>query len=333
MNYSKIFVCSPTTVTGGPELLHQLVHELRAIGHEAFVVYYPFDREYECPESYRHFNAPQTRLTDDPDALVVIPETATWIARRQKKSHVAIWWLSVDNYFGWRGESKARDLLVHLKGLLRPRNFTQRKSSFFRMKKYTHLFQSEYARNFLAYKWIEGTMLTDYLNDVYLNNAGDVDVESKRNVVCYNPKKGPSKTDRLRKSYPEMEFIPIQCLPSSGVYDLLCRSKIYIDFGNHPGKDRLPREAAMARCCVITGRRGSAGNEIDVPLPPKFKLDDASDNYVDEFEALALDVFANFNMADHDMVDYRKKIREEKEIFKKQVRGFFGLVGAGDSRL
>ena len=42
------------------------------------------------------------------------------------------------------------------------------------------------------------------------------------------------------------------------VVDLMSESKVYIDFGNHPGKDRIPREAVINGCCVITGVRGSA---------------------------------------------------------------------------
>jgi hypothetical protein len=35
--------------------------------------------------------------------------------------------------------------------------------------------------------------------------------------------------------------------------------------------DRLPREAALAGCIVITNREGAANNEKDVPLPSELK--------------------------------------------------------------
>ena len=50
------------------------------------------------------------------------------------------------------------------------------------------------------------------------------------------------------------------------------RGQVYIDFGHHPGQDRLPREAAACGCLVVTGTRGSAGFHADVPLPPALKL-------------------------------------------------------------
>ena len=36
--------------------------------------------------------------------------------------------------------------------------------------------------------------------------------------------------------------------------------------------DRLPREAALAGCIVITNREGAAAHDEDVPLPPEFKF-------------------------------------------------------------
>ena len=332
MEYSKIFVCSPSVVTGGPELLHQLVDELRRIGHEAYIVYYPFGQTHQCPEPYQCYDAPQSQLIDEPDALVVIPETATWIGRQLKKARVAVWWLSVDNYLDHCGESKIRDFYMHMKGFLRPRNFSQRKMTISSLKGYFHFFQSEYAKDFLARWGVDGTMMTDYLSDLYLDGADSVDLTLKENIVCFNPKKGIKRTNELRRAYPEIEFVPIQGLSSEGVYELLCRSKIYIDFGNHPGKDRLPREAAMAGCCVITGRRGSAGNDIDVPLPPRFKIDDSGNGYIAAVSPLVRTILSDFHEAHCEMAAYRERIKREKAIFKQEVRDFFGFVEAGGAK-
>ena len=56
------------------------------------------------------------------------------------------------------------------------------------------------------------------------------------------------------------------------VEDCLSQAKVYIDFGGHPGKDRIPREAALCGCCVVTGRRGAAGNDVEVPINQSYKL-------------------------------------------------------------
>lgn len=326
----KIFVCSPATVTGGPELLHQLVHELRDIGHTAYITYYPFEDKLECPSPYRRYNVPQAKLSDDIDALVIVPETATWIARSLKKSRVLIWWMSVDNYFNRREDSKIRDLMRRFRDFIRPRDFSNRKIPLFTMKKYTHLTQSEYARLFLESMDIEGKLLTDYLSEEYLNVKRSMIFNSRRNIICFNPNKGHEKIYSLMKKYSQFEFIPIQGLSTDGVLNLMKSSKIYIDFGNHPGKDRMPREAAMAGCCVITGRRGSAANEIDIPIMSEYKLNDINCEYISEFKWLVKSIFEDFEKHSINFSNYRQLILKERGIFKGQVEEIFGR---GDSLL
>jgi len=59
------------------------------------------------------------------------------------------------------------------------------------------------------------------------------------------------------------------------IMSTLSASKIYLDLGTHPGMDRFPREAGLLGCVVMTNLRGSAGNDIDVPINRElFKFDD-----------------------------------------------------------
>lgn len=62
------------------------------------------------------------------------------------------------------------------------------------------------------------------------------------------------------------------------VVETLQRVKFYIDFGNHPGKDRIPRGVAIWECCIITGKRGSAKYFEDVFISAEFKFDDIEIN-------------------------------------------------------
>ena len=41
--------------------------------------------------------------------------------------------------------------------------------------------------------------------------------------------------------------------------------------------NRIPREAAMCGCCVITNRNGSAANNVDVQIADKYKFDNEAD--------------------------------------------------------
>jgi len=315
---AKIIVCCSKGVSGGPELLHQLVHELRANGREAYIAYYPFNISFSCPEAYKRYDAPQAQLSDEHDTFVMVPETATWIAKYVKKARVGVWWLSVDNYFLASHNSVIKDLYLRYKSLVRAR------LPIFRLRNLLHFSQSHYAEKFLQDYSIPSHQLTDYLSEAHFLNRYLGDEHAKENVVAFNPLKGYKKTKLLVSAYPEIEFIPIQKMTSQAVAALLRRAKIYIDFGHHPGKDRPPREAAMAGCCVITGRSGSARYHQDLPILEKYKLDDTTNSYVNGFGMLADSIFKDFSVYVREFDDYRLKISNEPQVFKQQVRAIFG---------
>lgn len=76
-------------------------------------------------------------------------------------------------------------------------------------------------------------------------------------------------TKQLIKKNPSYKFIAIQGLKPAGVKELLSSCTVYIGFGNHPGKDRMLREAALAECCVVVGSKGAAKFH-DLAVPAKF---------------------------------------------------------------
>ncbi|MGC8677909.1 MAG: hypothetical protein ACP5UF_06830 [Hydrogenobaculum sp.] len=88
------------------------------------------------------------------------------------------------------------------------------------------------------------------------------------------------------------------------VIETLQKAKVYIDFGNHPGKDRIPREAAILGCCVITGKRGSATFFEDVPIPEEYKFEER---------------YQDFNY-------YRQVIRNEPTKFLENLKKIFVKV-------
>lgn len=316
-NYKKIIVCCPRGESGGPELLHQLVDALRMLGHSAFVSYYPFDENFNCSKSYQHYNAPVTILDDSAENLIIVPEVFTWILKRIFKADTAVWWLSVDNYFLAKHESLIVDFYIKYKSLIR-----KWRVPVFKLKNCQHFHQSFYAKKFLESSGITSYPLTDYLGESHLK-IPDFSLP-RRNIVVFNPIKGIKKTQKLRDFYPEIEFVAIQNMSSIQVSKLLKSAKIYIDFGYHPGKDRLPREAAMAGCCVITGLCGSAKFKEDVSIPDMYKLNDSTKSYITNFKNLVDDIFLNYSSHIKNFESYRKQIMNEPEVFKTQVAELFG---------
>jgi hypothetical protein len=109
---------------------------------------------------------------------------------------------------------------------------------------------------------------------------------------------------------------------SSEMLNKLLEGKVYIDFGNHPGKDRIPREAAMCKCCIITNKKGSAFYQEDVTIPIEYKFEEINDN-IPNIIIQIKDCLANYSSKINDFKDYRTKITNEEKIFTDCVKSLF----------
>lgn len=318
MHYSNVFICCPANViTGGPELLHQFASKLQQKGVESYILYYPFNLKAETPEQYKHYNAKIGMIEKvNKHSLVVIPETATKLADNFNVDNVAVWWMSVDNYFGGAPDAINLAKIKHLASLVRNKKLPIRK-----MRKFIHLHQSEYARQMLAKRNIESMQLTDYLNSAHFK-INNTETALKEKLIAFNPKKGYGITKGLVSNLPKYNFVPLQNMTAAEVNQVLTKAMIYIDFGNHPGKDRLPREAAIANCCIITGRRGSANNNIDVPIPEKYKIDENSPDFIGVFDKLCQKIFSDFQTECAFFKSYRELIFKEESVFDENVSEF-----------
>ena len=142
--------------------------------------------------------------------------------------------------------------------------------------------------------------------------------KQRQNIVTFNPAKGFDFTKQLIGAAPDIIWGPISHMTPEDVHTLLSSAKCYIDFGNHPGQDRIPREAAAAGCCVITGKRGAAANDIDVPIPSAYKFDDTPEN-IPAILACIRDCLAHYEAHTHDFDSYRTMIAGQRERFRKGV--------------
>ena len=312
-------ICPSGAVTGGPESLHNLVALCRAIGEDAEIVYYPFSKVSCTPREYRHYGLKAGSISDEEGTLVILPEILCIEAKRFSKSVVAIWWLSVDNfrekkYHNWR------DSFRYVKRCLvgqRPWRGVRA------LRQHLHFSKSYYDLTYLTERQVSSFKLTGPVSTSYINEikpSGYLD--QRKNQILYNPRKGAGTVSRLIAACPEFSFVPLRSLNQSELISRYRESKLYIDFGHHPGRERMPREAAACGCCVVTGVLGSAGNNIDVPIAKKFKIDDRDDNFIELFRAVVIYIFSNFVEAAKEFDNYRKEIAAEpaqQEVDMKEI--------------
>ena len=283
-NNTTVYVVSPPNhATGGTELLHQLVFKLIANGINAKILYVGDFNGNPIPSSFEHYNISWVRdLEDCKENVLITPESATDQIFYYRKIQKAIWWLSVDNYYKDLPKSKIISSKP-VKLLIKRWLGCDKKSLpaiFFRFgsapKCITHFYQCEYAKHHLVSNGVTDNLLylSDYLNKVFLEEKVNYTSSEREDIVLYNPLKGIEFTKNLISKGSDIKWVPLEKMTPPQVQSLLKKSKVYIDFGNHPGKDRFPREAAISGCCVITGMRGSAAFQQDVPIPSKYKFDD-----------------------------------------------------------
>lgn len=319
---SKIYIFSPRGIrSGGPTLLHQLasviVKNYSEYNIEPLMFYYDLNVKTAPDSAYSEYHIKKTaKIIDSPENILIGAEGVSEFAYFYPKTQKIIWWLSVDNYVSNLANTYME---FYQKGnYLHPLNL---KFNFTDNREIFHFVQSKYAADFLS---INNTpkekiyYVSDYLHPVFLKRANNVDLNKKEPIVVYNPLKGFDFTKKIIDFAPKLKFIPIQNMTPEEVENLLVRAMVYIDFGNHPGKDRIPREAAISGAVVITGKRGAAANNEDIPISAEFKFEDVEreiPNIVEKIE----EVFGNFSTYHAKFENYRKIILSEPEKFENDV--------------
>lgn len=292
MKKTKVYINIPAqAIAGGVESLFQLSDAINNNGGESIVLW---DIPYAdpIPAKYKHYNIQHsTEVEDTPDNWVIYPEVWTEKLGTYSNMKKAIWWLSVDNNHG-----KFQD---------------------FSNSSITHFYQSFYALNFLQKNGVEKYLpLFDYIHAKYTDST--YDISQKQNIVCYNPVKGLGITNQIKSLNPDINFTPIVGMEESQIIDLLKISKVYIDFGHHPGRDRIPRESAILGNCVITNSLGAAGFYNDIPVGKQYKTDN-----VEEIGTSIRNCFENFESVIDEFSIYRSSIKNQKEQLHNLVKQYF----------
>lgn len=102
----------------------------------------------------------------------------------------------------------------------------------------------------------------------------------------------------------------------------VANSKVFIDFGTHPGKDRIAREAAILHCIPIVHYAGAAMLKEDVPLPDYLKPQTELFLTDGHIKNLIKILISNHQSVLDELSTYREQIDEEKAIFYRQTKDF-----------
>ncbi len=277
----------PAYVTGGVEACYQIIDAINKQGGTGVTVF-SFPHQNPVPKEYSKYEIKIEGIENSPDNLIIVPEIWPDILNIPdfSKMDKAIWWLSVDN--GRQGVDFSKDIL--------------------------HLYQSYYAKNYLKEKGaIRIAPVFDYLSDDYLE---EYEEPKKENIICYSIK-GEQLAKSLIPLLPEYKFVMLKGMERVAVIETLKKSKVFIDFGNHPGKDRIPRESAILKNCVLTNLKGSARFNEDLPIPHQYKIEEEN---LEKIANVIKDCVENYGDRIKDFEPYREEIKKQKTEFFQQIK-------------
>lgn len=316
--YENVVIFSPSAVTGGPEALHQLAHAISQLGGRARLAYYSGDNcqctitrdsitcatpSARCLDAYAMYDPqPLKKHAICDSTLVVFPEILSPIVSNWPKWNRALWWLSV-----YHAASHNENL-----------RYAKYRRAFFSDKNLTHLYQSDYARSYIVE---HGATTIAPLFD-YVDRAFFTPNTTEKIHIALFPEKGANLVSLFCNDNKDLSFLHIKGMDREEVAHTLRASFIYIDFGHHPGKDRVPREASAAGAVVFVHCDGAADSYSDYPLDDFYKftlLDIRSGDLRQRIDRVMADPAAHAARQQY----FRQKVALEKEEFYLQVKAIF----------
>ncbi len=344
-----IYIMSPSnTFTGGPELLHQLAFNINKILKiETKMFYLPDGNKNPIHPNFKKYKLKYSKKINDlEDNIIIIPEYYLFLKYSEKFKNIRkiLWWLSVDNYYGYkfrydfnkfsRSIIKIPFNLIKLFnictnyffGIFTIHDYLKILYKFINIKKQSeikqidqHFAQSTYAYNFLKKNFKNLHFLSDFQRSEILKKCKSNSYK-KKNLVCYSNKSN-NFIDRLMQTT-NFKMTKLSGMNTDQIIDVFKKAKVYLDFGYHPGKDRMPREAALFNNCIITNKKGSAFNNYDVPIKKKYKFKELNSNLT-KLKTLIEDIFKNHNKEVKNFKNYKKVILKEEVKFKSDLRKIF----------
>ncbi len=139
------------------------------------------------------------------------------------------------------------------------------------------------------------------------------------NTIAYNPAKGDSLSRLFIFKYSEYNYIKLEKLDSLGIINALDRAQIYIDFGNFPGKDRIPREALLRDCVIFIHNAGCAIDNDSFPVDDYFRFSD-QDVIDGSLQKKIDEAFLHWNQMHDKQFILRDSLHHEQATFKSNVQ-------------
>jgi hypothetical protein len=303
---------------------------------DAFLVPTPETRGIPRVPAFDWYDAPEAENPfDGPEDAIVVPEAFPGLLAGAGRATVVCWWLSVDNSplfaatQAWRRrriwtstEPLARLVARRIKGRILRLRYARL------LRAARHVCQSHYAQATVSAELgVPAQLLTDY---VVVQGMAPRPGRVERVRIAYNPAKGGDIVEAVQDAMSDdrADWLPISGMSQQQVCAALASADVYLDLGHQPGKDRMPREAAMAGAVTLVARFGAGASDKDFPLPDQHRIPTEPEflaNVRRTLELVMEDVPHHWEL----QASFRDALAREREVFRQEVVEIFKTGGHG----
>lgn len=321
-NYQNIIIfCPPKKATGGPEALHQLADKLQQIGVKNVFMHYLPNRKNAKPKNYNVYKTKEiNNIEDNPENILIIPESMTFLVKKFPESQKIIWWLSVDFY------KILMDYRIRKQSFFTKLFYNQKDREYY-FEPFPNVFY--WAQSFRSGVYIREhkvpetqiDYVCDYINPIFLKNR-EIKKDLTDKKILYNPKKGKKEISLLIQNSPELEWIPIQNMNADQIKKIMSESLLYVDFGENPGRDKMLRESVSQDCCIVSGKNGSSAYYEDLMISEEYKFDFSEDK-IPEIITKIKAVLENYPDHISHFLAYKNIVLNEETTFEEKLKEIF----------
>lgn len=364
----KVYTGGPTALFQLCHELNKFAREVECIIAFDSQVYsehpvHPAYKKYKCKWIW------VSQVPDNSNSMIIVPETKIHLLYRFNKVRKAIYWLAVDNFvLTWlRGITiydkifeKIKKNVLRIEAFLRTGILSLRTTDFYHyyvlrgvtslFKDYKlikilnedveiHLAQSIYAFKFLSALNIHPdkiVIIHEPIEDVYIRmSRSSIDIRTlKKNVIAFNARKAFSVAYRaislVNKLRPQIKIIPLYNVGRENMLKILQRSKVFVDVGIHPGRDRPPREAVVLDNIVIVNRTGGCYYWEDCPVPEKYAVNcknvACQDLKPNQLASLIIEAIDNYDSDINLFTPFKQYVLREPSVFQQDIKNLYSKI-------
>lgn len=214
-----------------------------------------------------------------------------------------------------RGVSWARRCAIEAVSIRYAQHVVRRKINFGTQSFYGQA----YVRRYLG---AEAFMLTDYPRRMTLPNRDRIP-----GLVVYNGAKGKWKMPELQALLPDVNFQPLEGMTYREVCEALASAQLYVEVGHLPGRDRLPREAALVGTPTIMLARGAGYCWRDFPIGERYRIP-YTENWAYRMSDVIRETLADTRAIQTAQEEFREWVREEPRRYAAALDAWLQSVAS-----